>query len=178
MGAYFRVPAATPMQTYNGWVIRLRNNLRTLEQSVAGRDLTIHSAIGQHAGMEDAAAYVRRNDPVGMLREQMGWSNPLVPAGFCGDIYMDFNQLGATHVAAANLVHEASHRYLGTRDWSHLPNYDMVAYERQWAALGLPIPYPPRSRNALKAWANLTVDEALNNADSYGGFVSRLTIPL
>jgi hypothetical protein len=178
MGAYFRVPAAVGLADYNRWVMRLVGSLRELNDHLKSPELTIHSAIGQHEGMEDASAYVMRNDYLGVLRERVGFADPHSRAGFHSDIYMNFERLGANDVAAANLVHEACHRYLGARDWAYLPNYDMISYVTQWAALGVPVPFPPKSINALKAWPDMTVDEALNNADSYGGFVSGFRIPL
>jgi hypothetical protein len=177
MGAYFRVPSGSTLGAYNGWVLRLKNNLQELNTHLQSRDLTLHTAIGQHPGMEDAAAYVQREIGVGALFELVAMPNPNSRAAFYGDIYMKFGQLGADHVAAATVVHEASHRYLGTRDWAYLPNNDLIAYQLQWTQLNIPVPYA-RSRNALKAWDQMSVDEALNNADSYSGFVSRMRIPL
>ena len=70
------------------------------------------------------------------------------------------------------------HCYLGTRDWAYCPHYDMIAYAVGFANAGMVAPMPPAGPNAKKGWGQLTMQEALNNADSYGGFVSRLRIPL
>ncbi len=176
--AYFRFDTGHGFG-YLDRVTQLRNNLRDLRAGLHSHELTIHAAVGQHAGMEDAAAYVQRNDYAGMLREAVFGANPGVRAGFHGDIYMNLNQLGANNVAAANLVHECAHRFLRARDWAYLPGgYDIIAWLQTWTDLGMAPQYPPRSRNALKAWNTMTWEEALNNADSYGGFVSRYRSPL
>jgi hypothetical protein len=77
--------------------------------------------------------------------------------------------------AAGNLIHEATHRFIGTRDWAYAINFDMISYESTYTALGMRPPPPPKSVNSIKAWYDMTVPEALNNADSYAGFVMHLT---
>jgi hypothetical protein len=176
MNAYFRTPPVANTVKYIGWVLRVNQNIQTLATYLNSKDLTVHAAVGQHANMEDAAAYVQK--ATGSALWDAIHPNPNSPATFYGDIYMKFNQLGANNVAAANLIHEATHRYLGTRDWAYVANYDMVAYEKMFTDNHRPVQYPPRSVNALVAWANMTVDQAINNADSYAGFISRLRIPL
>jgi hypothetical protein len=176
MNAYFRVPPVVNTAKYVGWVVRVNRNIQTLATHLNSRELTVHAAVGQHAGMEDAAAYVQKSTRSAFL--DAIYPNPNSPATFRGDIYMKFNQLGGANVATANLIHEATHRYLGTRDWAYVANYDMIAFEKSYRDINLPVPYPPRSVNALVAWADMTVDQAINNADSYAGFISRLRVPL
>jgi hypothetical protein len=143
-----------------------------LNERVQSRDLTIHNAVGQHAGMEDAAAYVPSSGGVAsFLVEVASYVTPKRPARFDGDIHMKFAKSGSTDNAAATQSHEASHRYLGTRDWAYSPAPDMIEYKQSWEDAGLPVPEPPASVNARKTWDTMTVDEALNNADSIAGFV-------
>jgi hypothetical protein len=172
VGTYFRAPGGIPLPLYNQKILTLTQNLAALRRHLDSPDVTF-KAVEVGPETSDAAAYVQRG-MVDVIWDLTFGANPSRPADFYGPIFLRFDQLGTTATAAANVIHEATHRYLGTRDWAYLPNYDMLDYETSYANYGVPPPRPPKSVNALKAWYDMSFDEGLNNADSYAGFVMHL----
>lgn len=179
MRAYFRFSPAMSVNLgpedpklvnqYAQNVMRIMSNVATLYAEMKSKDLTL-KAFKAEGETSDAAMYVQRKIPQA-LYEAAVTPNPKTPASFYGPIFFRFDQLGTTSTLAGNLVHEGTHRFLGTRDWAYCVQFDMVDYEESYVALNIPIPQPPKSPNSIKAWYDMTTQEAINNADSYAGFI-------
>lgn len=154
-------------------VLTVTDNINTLIGAVNSKDLELQPLVVTDE-TADAAAFVRRG-AVGYLMEKVRLPDPNKPAtDFYGPLNLRFDRLFPVGTAAANLIHEASHRYIGTRDWAYLPNYDLVTWENDMTQAGIALS-APKSINAIKSWYEMSTAEALNNADSYGGFCMHVT---
>jgi hypothetical protein len=109
-----------------------------------------------------ASGYVRMT-----VRELFRRADPARPRDNVGRIHIRLATYGgaATPVninnAASTLVHEASHKFSGTRDWGYMA--EGAAGYMGMVAMGM-VP-------ALGGGAVLTNPQGLNNADSYAAFV-------
>ncbi|MEI7869626.1 MAG: hypothetical protein WCI11_17200 [Candidatus Methylumidiphilus sp.] len=173
METYFRVPPTATEAVYNAAARTVMANLNELNIELQSNELTLSPVVLTDA-TADAAAYVMRHIP-DALKDAVFGDNPLKRASFYGAIHLRFDKLHPVGTAAGNLIHEGTHRFLGTRDWSYAVNFDMIGYEETHRNMGIEPPTPPKSVNSIKAWYEMSVSEALNNADSYAGFVIHLT---
>lgn len=111
---------------------------------------------------QGAQGYVRM-----AFSELFRTDDPARPAAFAGRIHMHFAQALRKRDAlnALVLIHEATHRFAGTRDWSYLPSESgLVELEAELIDAG--------GRDALRGgFFGMTNEQALNNADSHAGFV-------
>lgn len=172
MQTYFRVPADASDGVYNNACRVVMDNLAELNREVQSFELLLSPVVNSDA-TADAAAYVQRSIP-DALKDALSTPNPAKRASFYGPLFLRFDRLNPVGTAAGNLIHEATHRHLGTRDWAYAVQFDMMGYEKAYRDMGINPPAPPKSVNSIKAWYDMTVDEALNNADSYAGFVMHL----
>jgi hypothetical protein len=109
-----------------------------------------------------ASGYVRMT-----VRELFRRADPARPRNNEGRIHIRLATYGAAvtaaniNNAASTLVHEASHKFSGTRDWGYMA--EGAAGYLAMVALGMP--------PVLGGGAVLTNPQGLNNADSFAAFV-------
>jgi hypothetical protein len=165
-------------------------NLTKMKNGLLSDDLAIVDNADKKFGhsMTGVAGYVRMSK-----WEIFHKRDPSRPVEFAGRIHLDWdlfrvavqdsygNELSEEKVSvlrdkkvgymAATLIHEASHKFTGTRDWSYLPNdtsADLVAYWDYFVSTaGENMAAQMHKDNA---YFKMTPEQAQNNADSYGGF--------
>lgn len=168
---YFRLadppPAGAAMARILG---QIRGNLVAIRDGLLTRNIEIvaNAATKKGVDMSRCAGYVAMK-----WTEAFRFKDATRPATFSGRIHIRFANVreGNEVLCAGTLVHEASHRFNGARDWSYLPvdtANDMLAYEddyiaRMGRANGL------RALHVAPFYA-MTAPQALNNADSFAGF--------
>jgi hypothetical protein len=141
------------LNTARANVIRIRNGLWAVGVQIVDLNPNRGGA---------ASGYVRAS-----TSEAVKQRDPAREMSFSGRIHVNFHRYAALNDpinhrnAATTIVHEATHKFCGARDWQNLgggskPYLDMIA-------LGLP--------PVITALAN---DRALNNADSYAEFVMKM----
>jgi hypothetical protein len=135
----------------------VRGNIDRLRTGLWSRDLQIVDSNPNRGGI--ASGYVRGNFSELFQRRDAGRE-----MGFAGRIHLRFGAYNAANTAvnqqnaAITIVHEATHKFCGARDW--LYNAGGSAAYIALLAMGALPPLPP-----------LTNHQALNNADSYAEFV-------
>lgn len=166
--ACFQVPEDMPqddllmcMEILDDGLCRIRKGLRTPGLPIVATNPT--GGGGAKATGYVAMAYLEKFRP----------KDPVRPAVFDGRIHIKPSLLDPENPrkAAYVIVHEASHKFLGTRDWAYTPSENsLVAMEDELADMGK----DPRNRRGEKKmskdWYDLSVVQALNNADSFASF--------
>lgn len=183
------------VQAYDRVVNSAVSGLMTIQREIVSNELTLYC---RPRGKMDAAAGMVIFSVPSVLKDTISGPDPGRAMGTMGLIRINYNDIGAKVVAAHTLIHEASHKWLGTRDWGYHYGWDMLGYESSWREMGGDVPpldfvYPKATRgprtegknypskvpdkgtSALKAWYEMSGAEALNNADSYSGFAVRVS---
>jgi hypothetical protein len=148
--------AATVATTLNAVLV----GLQQISAGLNAGDLEIVDSNPNRGGV--ASGYVRMN-----ISELVTKKDPARPRDNLGRIHIRLATYGAAATAAningaaSTLVHEASHKFVGTRDWGYMA--EGAAAYLAMVAMNLP--------PVLGGGAVLTNAEALNNADSYTAFV-------
>lgn len=149
----------------------ITKNLVLIRDGLNKKDEEIVDAAPSKMGvdMTTAAGYVRMS-----FKEFFKKKDPKRPANFTGRIHIKYELLkeGKEDEVAALIIHEASHKFTGTRDWAYLPNgpnESLLAYQADW------IKQLGSKQAVMKAWEKdpyfkIVPVQALNNADSFAGF--------
>ncbi len=157
----FRVAGDASAATIRNTIETAYDSLSRVQHGLGTRDIQIVDSNPNRGGV--ASGYVRM-----AYREILRRRDAERQVSFGGRVHFRFALLraGDESKVAHVIIHEAAHKFAGARDWCYLPSESgMVAMENDMRGIGVP---------SQGAWYDMTNIQALNNADSYAGFVMQM----